>query len=83
MITLRKWNRIDHVLRIENTGMCSTAITWYPGGRRKVGRPKLHGGEVQSRNGCALFNNKNPDFYYLHGIKARKVIFESSGSSVR
>lgn len=34
---------------------------------------------------CVVLNSekKPQDYYYIHDIKARKVIFESSGSSVR
>ena len=40
MITLRKWKWIGHVLRMDNTRICTTALTWHPEGKRKVGRPK-------------------------------------------
>ena len=36
----RKWGWIGHVLRMDNTRICTTALTWHPEGRRKVGRPK-------------------------------------------
>lgn len=47
---MRKWNRIGHVLRMQNNIIFTTALTWHPEGRRKVGRPKKkHGTELQSR----------------------------------
>jgi hypothetical protein len=36
----RKWKWIGHVLRMDNTRICATALTWQPERKRKVGRPK-------------------------------------------
>ena len=36
----RRWKWIGHVLRMEDNNHCMTAMTWTPGGKRKVGRPK-------------------------------------------
>ena len=36
----RKLGWIAHVLRIDNTRICTTPLTWHPEERRKVGRPK-------------------------------------------
>ena len=36
----RRWKWIGHVLRMEHSNHCMTAMTWTPSGRRKVGRPK-------------------------------------------
>ena len=41
----RRWKWIGHVLRKDDSCHCMTALTWAPEGRRKVGRPKQHGGE--------------------------------------
>ena len=40
IIAHRKWRWIGHVLRMDNTRLCTTALTWHPEGKRKVGRPK-------------------------------------------
>jgi hypothetical protein len=36
----RKWKWIGHELRMENTRICTTALTWQPEGKGKVVRPK-------------------------------------------
>ena len=36
----RKLGWIGHVLRIDNTRICTTPLTWHPEERRKVGRRK-------------------------------------------
>ena len=39
-ITRRKWKWIGHVLRMDDSRICTTALTWQPEGKRRVGRPK-------------------------------------------
>jgi hypothetical protein len=48
-IECRKWKWIGYVLRIDNTRICTSALTWQPGRKRKVRRPKTHGGGPLSR----------------------------------
>ena len=36
----KRWSWIGHVLRMNNNRICTTALTWQPEGKRKVGRPK-------------------------------------------
>lgn len=36
----KRWKYIGHVLRREQGNDCTTALTWAPEGKRKVGRPK-------------------------------------------
>lgn len=41
VIIERKWRWIGHILRFNNCNrICTTAISWHPEGRRRVGRPK-------------------------------------------
>ena len=37
---MERWKWVGHILRMDNNNRCGTALTWTPGGRRKVGRPK-------------------------------------------
>ena len=39
-VKLRRWKWVGHILRMDKNSKCETALTWTPGGRRKVGRPK-------------------------------------------
>ena len=39
-IKQRKWKWIGHVLRMDDSRICTTALTWQPEGKRRVGRPK-------------------------------------------
>ncbi|KAK3084362.1 hypothetical protein FSP39_012217 [Pinctada imbricata] len=36
----RKWKWVGHVLRMNDTRICTNALTWQPKGKRKVGRQK-------------------------------------------
>ena len=36
----RRWTWIEHVLRMDNSGLPRVALTWAPEGKRKRGRPK-------------------------------------------
>ena len=36
----RKWKWIGHVLRMDDSRICTTALTWQPEGKRRVGRAK-------------------------------------------
>ena len=41
IVMSRKWKWIGHILRFNNSNrICTTALTWHPEGKRKVGRPK-------------------------------------------
>ena len=39
-IKQRKWKWIGHVLRMDDSRICTTALTWQPEGKRRVGWPK-------------------------------------------
>ena len=48
---IKRWKWKGHVLRLEDDNDCTTASTWKPEGRRKVGRPRTvekDGGEGKS-----------------------------------
>ena len=40
VVRQRRWIWIGHVLRMDHSSNCATALTWAPEGTRKVGRPK-------------------------------------------
>ena len=40
VVRQRRWSWIRHVLRMDHSSHCATALTWTPEGTRKVGRPK-------------------------------------------
>ena len=39
-VKARRWKWIGHVLRMDDSCHCMTALSWCPEGRRKVGRPR-------------------------------------------
>ena len=49
----RKLGWIGHVLRMDNTRICTT-LSWHPKGRRKVGRTKQHDEGQLSKNEQSL-----------------------------
>jgi hypothetical protein len=36
----KRWSCRDHALRMHNSKICTTALTWQPEGKRQVGRAK-------------------------------------------
>ena len=37
----RKWKWIGHMIRMDDSRICTTALTWQAEGKRRVGRPKI------------------------------------------